>query len=216
MAGRDLIIAIDGPSASGKGTLARRLAAAFGLAHMDTGALYRAVGLAVLRARGDPGDEQTAHRAARALDLALLTDPDLRGDQVAQAASQVSAIPTVRAALLDRQRDFAHRPGGAVLDGRDIGTVIAPDAPVKLFVTATAQERARRRHAELSARDPSVTFQAVLDDIRARDARDHGRQHAPLRPAPDAVRLDTDGKDADRVYAEALAVIERLTGHRPA
>jgi cytidylate kinase len=207
-----MIIAIDGPSASGKGTLARRLAAHFGLAHLDTGALYRAVGLAVLRAGGDPDEPSHATKAAASLNLALLDDPSLRSDPVAVAASKVSAIPDVRQALLDRQRAFAHQPGGAVLDGRDIGTVIAPDADVKLFVTASAAERARRRHAELTGHGQPVSYAEVLADIEARDARDSGRAAAPLRPAPDAVHLDTDGKDTDAVFAEALAILADKTG----
>lgn len=203
-----MIIAVDGPAASGKGTLARRLARHFGYAHLDTGKLYRAVGVAVLRAGGDPADPAAAAAAARSLDPAAVDDPDLAGDEAAQAASKVAAIPEVRKALLQLQRDFAHNPpggaGGAVLDGRDIGTVVCPDADIKLFVTAEVEVRASRRHKELLNRREPIIYARVLQDLKERDARDSGRRVAPMRPADDAVVLDTSDMDADAVFTEVL------------
>ena len=172
-----MIIAIDGPAASGKGTLARRIAARFGYVHLDTGKLYRAVGLAVLRAGGDPSDAAAALAAARRLDLDRLDDPALAGDDAAQAASKVAAIAEVRSALLDAQRKFAHTPPGAVLDGRDIGTVVCPGADIKLFVTADIEVRAGRRHKELLNRGEDSIYARVLQDLIERDARDSGRNH---------------------------------------
>src|SRR5215469_4582234 len=169
-----MIIAVDGPAASGKGTIAKALAAHYGLPHLDTGLLYRAVGIAVLRAGGDPTDEGEAFHAC-AFDEALLTDPGLKSEAAGRAASIVSAHPSVRAALLERQRDFARQTGGAVLDGRDIGTVIAPDAPAKLFVTASLEARAQRRRLQLEAAGETVVYGDVLADIERRDARDAGR-----------------------------------------
>lgn len=214
------IIAIDGPAASGKGTLSRRIAAALGYAHLDTGALYRAVGLGVLAGGGEPGDAGAAIRAARALDTGsittLMADPALRRDAVAQAASAVSGIPEVRAALLDFQRQFAHHPPdladgtparGAVLDGRDIGTVVCPDAPAKLYVTAAVEIRARRRWLELQSGAPGSIYEAVLEDMRSRDTRDSQRAVAPLRPAVDAFLLDTSAMDADEAFDAAMAFI---------
>ena len=187
------VIAIDGPAASGKGTLAKRLAAHLGFAHLDTGALYRAVGLKVLRDGGDPGDPTTATAAAQALAPDELDDPALRADEVAQAASKVAAIDGVRAALLDFQRRFAtHPPGGcagAVLDGRDVGTVVCPDADAKLYVVASDEVRAARRVKELQGRGLGAIHAAVLRDMQARDARDRDRSIAPLKPAEDAVTL---------------------------
>ncbi len=214
-----MIIAIDGPAASGKGTLARRLAARFGLAYLDTGALYRAVGLALLRAGEDPHDEAAAEAAAAALDPALLDDPELRSEAVGEAASIVAASPRVRARLLDFQRDFAaHPPGGrrgAVLDGRDIGTVVCPDADLKLFVTASDAERARRRHRELREKGVRTDFATVLADLRARDARDSARAAAPLVRAEDAILLDTSELSIDAVFARAAALVEeRLAAKR--
>lgn len=207
-----MIIAIDGPAASGKGTLARRLAARLGYAHLDTGGLYRAVALALLLAGDDPEDAVAAETAAGALDLALLDDPELRAEGVGRAASVVSAHPGVRAALLDLQRDFAARPPaaapGAVLDGRDIGTVVCPDADIKFFITADLDERARRRHAELQERGVDVSRQAIRDDLADRDRRDSARAAAPLKAAPDAVLLDTTKLDIDAVLACAIARIE--------
>jgi len=207
-----MIIAVDGPAASGKGTLARRLAAHFGYAHLDTGKLYRAVGLAVLSAGGDPEDAAAAARAAKALRPEALENPALRGDEAAVAASKVAAIPCVRAALLRFQRDFAQSPpdgaAGAVLDGRDIGTVVCPEAEVKLFVTADMAVRAERRHKELIRRGENSIYSRVLQDLKERDARDSDRAAAPLRPAHDAKRLDTSRLDPDAAFAAALAYIE--------
>jgi len=213
-----VIIAVDGPAAAGKGTLARRLAEHFGLALLDTGLLYRAVGLAVVRRGGDPGDAEAATRAARELTAADLADPELRADAAANAASTVAAIPGVRAALLQFQRAFAASPPaparGAVIDGRDIGTVVCPDADVKLFVTAGVEVRARRRLKELRERGLEAIHSRVLQDMKARDARDQGRGVSPLVPAEDALVLDTSDLDADAVFAAALDFIE--TRNRPA
>ena len=203
-----MIIAIDGPAASGKGTLARRLAAHYGLPHLDTGLLYRAVARALMDFGHPLDDEGAAVRAAQALDPRRLDDSALRGRDMGEAASVVAAIPAVRAALTDWQRAFCRRQEGAVLDGRDIGTVICPEADVKIFVTATAQERARRRFQELSARGDSPSLEAVLDDIRRRDARDAGRAAAPLRPAQDARLLDTSFLDIEAAFRIALAIVE--------
>lgn len=207
-----MIIAVDGTAASGKGTIARALAAHFGLPHMDTGSLYRAVGLAVLRAGGDPGDAAGAARHAAEFDASLLADPALRLPATAQAASVVSAHPAVRAALLDRQRGFAARPGGAVLDGRDIGTVIAPDADIKIFVTADLAVRAARRQAETAGRSLADVTRALAE----RDARDSGRASAPLRCADDAILLDTSALDRDAAIAAAIRLAEaRLAARTP-
>ena len=193
-------VAIDGPAASGKGTISKAVAAHFGFAHLDTGLLYRAVAVKVL---GGAAPEE----AARALGTQDLEDDTLRTPQVAQAASQVAAIPEVRAALLAFQRTFAERAGGAVLDGRDIGTVICPEAQVKLFVTASAQVRAQRRYVELSGKGLDVTPETVLADVQARDARDMGRADAPLRPADDAVHIDTSDMGIEDAVAAAVSVI---------
>ncbi len=201
-----MIVAVDGPAASGKGTIARALAARYGLAHLDTGLLYRAVGLTVLRTGGDPADEDDAVRAC-GFDAHLLGDANLKSEAAGKAASIVSAHPAVRAALLQRQRAFARRPGGAVLDGRDIGTVIAPDASPKLFVTAAPEVRARRRHDELVRLGLRVTLDHVLGDIRARDERDSARAAAPLRQADDAVLLDTSALDVDAAIAAAVGIV---------
>jgi CMP/dCMP kinase len=202
-----MIIAVDGPAASGKGTIAKALARHYGLPHLDTGLLYRAVGMAVLRSGGDPGDEGEAFRAC-AFDDALLGDPGLKSEAAGRAASIVSAHPSVRAALLERQRDFARQPGGAVLDGRDIGTVIAPEAKAKLFVTASPEVRAQRRYSELTGMGLSVALDHVLGDIRARDERDSGRGIAPLKQAEDAVLLDTSDLDVAGAVAAAVAIVE--------
>ncbi len=202
-----MIVAVDGPAASGKGTLARRIARELGYAHLDTGKLYRAVGLAVLRAGGDPSDPAAAEAAARALDPDSLDDPELAGDEAAQAASKVSAIPAVRAALLEMQRSFAGRAPGAVLDGRDIGTVVCPDADIKLYVTASDEIRAQRRHKELLQRGKASIYARVLQDLRERDARDSARSVAPMKPAEDAVVLDTDRLDAEAAFAAAMEFI---------
>ncbi len=204
-----LVIAIDGPAASGKGTLARKLAAHYGLPHLDTGLLYRAVAFALLQAGLSLDDRPAATRAAEALDAQSLTDSRLRDRAMGEAASRISSVPEVRAALLAWQRRFAADPAGAVLDGRDIGTVVCPAASVKLFITASAQERARRRHRELAERGEAATFDGILADIEARDARDSSRSAAPLRMADDAVRLDTTELDAAAAFAEARAIVER-------
>jgi cytidylate kinase len=202
-----MIIAVDGPAASGKGTIARALAAHYGLPHLDTGLLYRAVGIQVLRAGGDPLSEADA-LAACAFSDGLLNDPALKSEAAGAAASVVSAHPAVRAALIERQRAFAAQPGGAVLDGRDIGTVIAPEAQAKLFVRATPAIRARRRHDELVRMGLDVSFDKVLADIRARDRRDAMRSAAPLRQADDAVLLDTSYLDIDAAIDHAIAIVD--------
>ena len=211
-----MIIAIDGPAASGKGTLARRLAAHFGFAHLDSGKIYRAVGMAVLRAGKDPADPSTATTAAEALAPNDLEDPELAGDQAAVAASKVAAIPAVRDAVLGFQRDFAANPpggaGGTVIDGRDIGTVVCPEAAAKLFVTASVEARAERRHKELLGRGEASIYARVLQDLKERDARDTNRAVAPLRPADDAEVMDTSEMDPDAAFAAALAYVkDRLT-----
>lgn len=193
-------VAIDGPAAAGKGTISKAVAAHFGFAHLDTGLLYRAVGRRMLR-----GEDPVA--AAQSLRAEDLQGDDLRGPEVAQAASKVAVIPEVRAALVDFQRAFATRAGGAVLDGRDIGTVICPEAQVKLFVTASAEVRAERRFAELAAKGLDVTLEGVLEDVRARDARDAERATAPMVAAADAVALDTSDLSIEAAVARAIAVV---------
>jgi cytidylate kinase len=211
-----VIIAIDGPAASGKGTLARRLAEHFGLAHLDTGLLYRAVAARLLRAGGDPSDAKAAAEAARGLALEDLADPGLRGDGLSGASSQVAAVPAVREALFELQRRFASTPpggkSGAVLDGRDIGTVICPEADAKLFVTADLETRAKRRHKELQARGIDIIYARVLQDLKERDARDMGRRTAPLKRAEDAFPLDTSGLDEDQAFKAAVDYILKTTG----
>ena len=204
-----LVIAVDGPAASGKGTIAKALARHYGLPFMDTGKLYRACGLAVRLAGHDPYDAEAAAAAAKAIDTALLDDPDLMSALNSDYASIVSSHPAVRAALFDVQRAFAQQPGGAVLDGRDIGTVIAPDATAKLFVTAAPEVRARRRHAELGARGAEHALADVLADIHARDARDSGRSAAPLVQAADAALLDTSNLDIAAAVAAAIDLVEK-------
>jgi len=204
---RRLVIAVDGPAASGKGTLARRLADYFGLSYLDTGSLYRAVGMRVVYADKNPSDVAAAIAAARAIQDHDLANPKIRSERIGKAASIVSAIPEVRAALLDYQRDFAQRAGGAVLDGRDIGTVICPEADYKFFVTASLETRARRRHKELSEMGVKVDYDSVVNDLRERDGRDAERAVAPLKPAPDAVHLDTSHLSANDVFEQALRVI---------
>ena len=201
-----MIVAIDGPAAAGKGTLARRLAAALGLPYLDTGLLYRAVGRRVLDAGGNPADPAAAETAAQALAVADLQRPDLRGPAADQAASLVAALPAVRAALLQFQRGFADGPG-AVLDGRDIGTVIFPDAAVKLFVTASAAARAERRWREQAGQPGAPSLAEVAATLAARDMRDAERAAAPLLPAADAVVLDTTALDPDAVFAAAMTAV---------
>jgi CMP/dCMP kinase len=209
-----MIIAIDGPAASGKGTLAKRIAEHFGLAYLDTGLLYRAVARD-LRAMGNARENvDGAAAAAHALDPHSLDDPLLRAPGAGEAASIVARIPEVRAALLGVQRDFAHQPQGAVLDGRDIGTVVCPDADVKFFVTATPETRARRRFLERKSRNETVTYEAILADIRRRDARDAERDAAPMRAAHDAVLLDTSNLDIEAAFNTAVGVISRKVGQR--
>ena len=207
------VIAIDGPAASGKGTLAKRLAGHLGYAHLDTGKIYRAVGLAVLRAGADPSDPAAAAAAARALQPDALGDPELGSDAAAGAASKVAALPAVREALLAFQRQFAEHPPngapGAVLDGRDVGTVVCPDAEVKLYVTASPEIRAERRHKELLSRGEPSIYARVLQEIQERDARDSGRAAAPLRQAEDAFPLDTSAMGPDAAFDAALAFVER-------
>ncbi len=208
-----MIIAVDGPAAAGKGELTRRLAAHLDLARLDTGLLYRAVGWRVVAQGKDPADEDAALAAAKSLRATHLEEPELRSEAAGSAASKVAAIPAVRAALLDFQRDFAAHPPagkkGAVLDGRDIGTVICPDAPVKLFLTARPEIRAERRAKELQAKGAEAIGSAVLRDMMERDARDRERSVAPLEPAQDALVLDTSDMDADAVFAAALDYISR-------
>lgn len=206
-----LVIAVDGPAASGKGTVARALAVHFDLPHLDTGTLYRGVALHLLRWGGDPESEFAALRACDEIG-GLLDDPELRGEAVGGIASRISAYPGVRSALLQRQRDFAEQPGGAVLDGRDIGTVIAPDATAKLFVTASPEVRAGRRCQELQARGLPVHLADVLIDIRARDERDSHRSAAPLAMAADAMLLDTTALDREGAIAEAIRLVEDRIG----
>lgn len=211
-----MIIAVDGPAASGKGTLAKRLARHFGFAYLDSGLLYRAVAMAVLSAGGDPEDEAAAVTAARALKPRDLDDPALRGDEAARAASRVAVKPAVRAALLAFQRDFATAPPdgapGAILDGRDIGTVVCPDAPVKIFVTASPEVRAERRHKELLQQGAKSIYARVLRDLRERDARDSRRAAAPMIAARDAFLLDTTNLDADAAFAAALGFVASRLG----
>ena len=213
-AAKPLVIAVDGPAASGKGTLARRLAAHYGLAYLDTGSLYRATGLAVMAAGGDASDEAAAVKAAASLDPDLYDDEDLRSPGAGEAASKVAAIPAVRAALLQLQRDVAATPPGAVLDGRDIGTVVCPDADAKLFVTALPETRAQRRHLEHAGRGEDITYDEVLADIRRRDERDSSRAVAPLAPAADAHLLDTTELGIEAAFQAALDLVEGILRER--
>ena len=209
-----MIIAIDGPAASGKGTLARRLAAHYGLRHLDTGVIYRAVALALMSAGADLGDEVAAVRAARELDPETFENPALKSQKVGTAASVVSAIPRVREVLVEFQREFAAKPPGAVLDGRDIGTVICPDAEVKIFVVADPGIRARRRTLEARARGEEADEAAVLADILARDERDQNRPVAPLKPAKDAYLLDNSNLDIEGGVRAAIDIVEAVRAGR--
>jgi cytidylate kinase len=206
------VIAIDGPAASGKGTLARRLAARYELPHLDTGLLYRATACALLDEGLPLDDVEAATAAARGLSLVDFDDARLRSREMGEAASVVAALPPVRAALVDLQRRFAARDGGAVLDGRDIGTVICPDARVKIFVTATPETRAQRRALELASRGEKADYAAILADVRRRDERDSGRSVAPLRAAEDATTLDTSDLDIEGAFRAALAIVEKARG----
>lgn len=208
-----LVIAVDGPAASGKGTLSRRLCSYYGLAYLDTGTLYRGVGWLMLTRNLDPRHEEEAAKVARAFRVDQIETADIRTPDVSRASSIVAAQKAVRDALLDFQREFAAAPPngqkGAVLDGRDIGTVVCPDARVKFYISATPEERAMRRWKELEKRDTAVSYEAVLDDIKRRDARDSGREEAPMRPATDAHFIDTTEMDADAVFARACRLIDR-------
>ena len=217
---KPVMIAIDGPAAAGKGTLGARLADKYGLAKLDTGLLYRATGFKVLADGGDPEDAQVAEAAARSLDPAELDNAALRTDEAAQAASKVSAIPGVRAALLDFQHEFAKNPpvladgspaNGAILDGRDIGTTVCPNAEVKLFVTASTEVRAERRFKELQERGLEAIYARVLEDMKERDARDSGRSASPLAAADDAYMLDTSDLNADQAFDAAVKFIATKT-----
>jgi CMP/dCMP kinase len=206
-----MIIAIDGLTAAGKGTLAKRLATALGFRHLDTGLLYRAAASILLQNGQDPADSAAAEAVAQGLTPEDLNRGDLRSFAMSQASSKVAAHPAVRAALIEFQRRFARLPPGAVLDGRDIGTVICPDAEVKLFVTASPEIRARRRFDELQARGESATYPAVFRDLQERDARDQARGTAPAKPAEDAIVLDTSALTADQVFARALEIVRSRT-----
>ncbi len=214
--GEPVVIAIDGPAASGKGTLARRLAAHYGLRHLDTGLIYRAVGQALLQVGLPLDDESLATEVARNIDLDALDRDILSNHKIGEAASKVSAMPGVRKALLDAQRNFAVEPPGAVLDGRDIGTVICPDADVKLYVTASPEIRARRRHSELMAKSLQANYTDIFADLKRRDARDMNRADAPLKPAEDAHLIDTSEMDIEAAFAAATAIIdEAIAAKRP-
>lgn len=215
---RQSVIAIDGPSASGKGTLARKIAAHLNYAHLDTGLLYRAVGFAVLEASENPENQDDAARAAQDISAAItngnnniLSNPRLKDDDIGVAASKVAAIPAVRACLIGLQHNIIENPPkpfvGAVLDGRDIGTVIAPNAPAKLFITASAEIRAQRRFKELQSRGIQATYDTVLADLRERDARDEGRESSPSKPASDAFIIDTSNMSADEALEKALEYV---------
>ena len=204
-----MIIAVDGPLASGKGTIARALAAHFGLPYLDTGSLYRATGIAVLDAGIDQTDPEACAAIARSLDLAAIDEVRIRTAEAGAMASRVGSIPQVRKALFDLQRAFAEQPGGAILDGRDIGTVICPDADVKLYVTADTETRARRRWQELNARGETISLDEMLAQTRERDHRDAGRSDAPMRPADDATLLDTSSLSIDAAVTDAVAIVEK-------
>jgi cytidylate kinase len=207
---KPLVIAIDGPAASGKGTLARRLATQFGLPHLDTGLTYRAVAKAMLDKGLDLGDEQAAIATAKAVDLATLDRAALSAHAIGEAASKIAVLSDVRRILVAKQREFAAQPGGAVLDGRDIGTVVCPNASVKLYVTASPEVRARRRYDEIIHNGGQADFVAILADVKRRDARDTERADSPLKPAADAHLLDTSEMDIEAAFRAALAIVEAV------
>jgi len=211
-ASRPFVVAIDGPAAAGKGTLAERLAAHLGLGHLDTGLLYRAIGKLMDERGFDLDDAELAGQIAEALDPADLKRPDLRGREAGELASRVAVHPAVRSALVDFQRRFAATAPGAVLDGRDIGTVICPTADVKIYVTASAEVRARRRTDELAAKGRDVDYARILAEVKERDERDSNRATAPLKPADDAVLLDTSDLDRDGAFARALEIVAAKRG----
>lgn len=203
-----MIIAVDGPAASGKGTLARKLAQHYGLHHLDTGAIYRAIALKVMKDGGNPGDEATAVAAARAYRTGMFPDHELRSEAVSRAASIVAAFRPVRAEVVNLQRRVAHTPPGAVLDGRDIGTIVCPEADIKFFVTASPEERARRRAREIEGRGETADHALILEEIIKRDERDRTRPVAPLKPAPDAHLLDTTTLDIEAAFQAARRTID--------
>ena len=207
---RPIVIAVDGTAASGKGTLAKKLAQHFGFAHLDSGSLYRLVALGVAEADGDPNNENDALKAAKTIDPSKAGDPRIRTAEIGHAASLVSVFPAVRAALLNYQRDFASRPPGAIIDGRDIGTIVCPDAQAKLFIDAAPEIRAHRRWLELGGSEP-----AILKELLERDARDRSRAVAPLKPAPDAALLDTTALDIDAAFKAALDLVEKALKVQP-
>mgnify|MGYP003444300386 FL=1 len=209
-----LLIAIDGPAASGKGTLARRLAAHYGLPHLDTGLTYRAVGKFMLDHNFPFDDEADAIKAARLVDISKLDRTTLATHAIGEAASSIAVIPELRRILVEKQRAFARQPSGAVLDGRDIGTVVCPDADVKLYVTASAAVRAKRRFDEEMMRTGEADFEAILEEIEKRDARDMGRADSPLRPAEDAHLLDTSNMGIEAAFSAAVAIIERAKARK--
>ncbi len=209
-----MIIAIDGTLASGKGTIAKRLAAHFALPHMDTGRLYRATGVAALKAGVDLDDEDAVATLAASLDLDHYTERELRTAEAGVAASRVAVLPKVRAALLQLQKDFAHQPAGAVLDGRDIGTVVCPDADVKLWVDAEVDIRARRRHRELAAAGATITIDELTQQLRERDARDSSRKDAPMKAAADAILIDTTDLTIDAAVDKARAAVEAVMARK--
>lgn len=209
-----MIVAIDGPAAAGKGTIAARLATYYGLPYLDTGLLYRAVAREMVERGLDIDNVEAAGRIAASLDIERLADPELRGHQAGELASRVAVHAPVRAALLEFQRNFAQGSRGAILDGRDIGTAVCPDADVKIFVTASAEIRARRRTDELRAKGRDVEYGRILSEIRARDARDSGRAAAPLKPAVDAHLLDTTDKDIEAAFRAAVDIVERAKPER--
>lgn len=211
-----IAIAIDGPAASGKGTLARRLATAYGFHHLDTGLTYRAVAKVLLDAGQPLDDEAIAADAAQNIDLGALDREALSAHEIGEAASKVAVMPAVRRVLVEKQRDFAAREPGAVLDGRDIGTVVCPDAAVKLYVTASPEVRATRRYAEIVAKGGVARLEAILADIKRRDARDMERADSPLKPAADAYLLDTSEMDIETAFREAVALIDRKRAERKA